>query len=70
MAFADLHARDPVHVFPEEYLLTLPIEPKFHAFKWGPGNEAAEDLRRRTFEDRGGDGFATDFPAAGTDEEE
>jgi hypothetical protein len=69
MPLADLRPRDPVHVFPEEYLLTLPIEPQFHAFKRGPGHEAAEALRRRLFDLRGGDGFALSFPAAAEEDE-
>jgi hypothetical protein len=61
MPLADLRARDPVHVFPEEYLLTLPIQPEFHAFRSGPGCEAAEKVRRAIFDLRGRDRFVTVF---------
>jgi hypothetical protein len=61
MLLADLRARDPIHVFPEEYLVTLPIEPEFHAFKSGDGYEAAEERRRALFDARGGDSYVTIF---------
>lgn len=61
MTLSELRSRDPVHVYPEEYLLTLPIEPEFHAFKTGSGNEAAEEARREMFELRSGDVYATIF---------
>jgi hypothetical protein len=41
MGLADLRSGDGVHVFPEDHLVTLPIEPQFHAFQRGPGHEAA-----------------------------
>jgi hypothetical protein len=61
MSLADLTTNDKVHVFPEEYLLTLPIEPEFHAFKSGPGTEAAEERRREMFDARDDDRFVTIF---------
>lgn len=59
MDVADLAAKDPVHVLPESFLRTLEIEPEFHAFQTGEGNEAAEERRREIFEDRSGDAFVT-----------
>lgn len=61
MELADLNAQDPVHVFSEDYLLTKPIQPEFHAFKSGRGNELAEARRREIFDDRDGDQFTTYF---------
>lgn len=61
MSLADLSPNDKVHVYPEEYLLTLPIEPEFHAFKSGPGYEAAEERRREMFDARDDDSFVTIF---------
>lgn len=61
MRLADLDPRDPVHVFPEEHLLTLPLQPEFHAFRSGPGNEAAEQVRRELFDAREGDNWTTIF---------
>lgn len=61
MLLADLQPRDPVHVFPEEYLLTLPVEPQFHAFRSGSGNEKAEAVRRALFDLRGKDRYVTVF---------
>jgi hypothetical protein len=61
MSLADLAPNDKVHVFPEEYLLTLPIEPEFHAFKSGAGYEAAEERRREMFDARDDDAFVTIF---------
>lgn len=59
MDLADLNPKNPIHVFPEEYLVTLPIEPEFHAFKSGTGNEAAEERRREIFEARSADKYVT-----------
>lgn len=61
MELADLFPQDRVHVFPEEFLLTLPLEPEFHVFKVGAGNEAAETRRREIFDARGDDSFVTIF---------
>jgi hypothetical protein len=61
MELADLRPNDKVHVYPEEFLLTLPIEPEFHAFKSGPGYEAAEARRRELFDARSGDAYVTIF---------
>lgn len=61
MALADLFPNDKVHVFPEEFLLTLPVEPEFHAFKSGPGYEAAEARRREMFDARDSDSYVTIF---------
>lgn len=68
MPLADLNPLDPVHIFPEEFLLTLPIEPEFHAFKSGPGNEAAEEVRREIFDARDDDTFTTIFGDTAGDE--
>lgn len=70
MLLADLRAKDPVHVFPEEYLRTLPLRPKFHAFQTGVGHEAAEEVRRRLFDLRAADAFVTELPSLATDEDE
>lgn len=59
MDLADLNSKDPVHIFPEEYLAMLQIEPEFHAFKSGVGNEASEERRREIFEARGADKYVT-----------
>jgi hypothetical protein len=69
MQLADLRARDPIHVFPEEYLRTLRIEPKFHAFRSGPGHEAAEERRRALLDLRARDAFTTDLPGLAEPEE-
>jgi hypothetical protein len=61
MPLADLRAKDPVHMYPEAHLLTLPIEPQFHAFRSGPGNEAAEERRRELFDARADDSWTTIF---------
>jgi hypothetical protein len=66
MRLADLRARDPIHVYPEDYLVTLPVEPEFHAFKSGDGYEAAEERRREILDDRGGDSYVTIFPEGGS----
>jgi hypothetical protein len=68
MPLADLNPLDPVHVFPEEFLLTLPIEPEFHAFRSGPGNEAAEERRREIFDARDDDRFTTIYGDTADDE--
>jgi hypothetical protein len=68
MPLADLNPLDPVHVFSEEFLLTLPIEPEFHAFKSGPGNEAAEERRRQIFDARDDDQFTTIYGDTADDE--
>jgi hypothetical protein len=68
MLLADLNPKDPVHVYPEEYLLTIPIEPEFHAFKTGAGNEAAEEVRREMFDARAGDVYTTIFGDTAGDE--
>jgi len=59
MELADLKAKDPVHVYPEDYLVTLPVEPEFHGFRTGEGYETAEERRRELFDARGGDAFVT-----------
>jgi hypothetical protein len=61
MRLADLRRGDGVHVFPEEYLYTLPIVPQFHAFKSGPGYELAEENRRRLFDLRSRDRYVSIF---------
>ncbi len=61
MDLSTLAPKDPVHVFPESFLRTLEIEPEFHAFKAGEGNEAAEEGRREAFEARADDAFVTIF---------
>lgn len=68
MDLADLNPRDPVHIYPEEYLLTLPLEPQFHAFKSGYGNEAAEARWRDIFKLRGGTAYATAFADTSTED--
>ena len=68
MDLADLRAKDPIHIFPEDYLVTLAIEPEFHAFKTGDGYEAAEARRREIFDDRGGDTYVTFFGDTGAEE--
>lgn len=68
MPLADLKGLNPVHIFPEEFLLTLPIEPEFHAFKTGAGNEAAEQRRREIFDARDDDSFTTIFGDTADDE--
>jgi|GEM_PF-5513214 len=68
MELADLNPQDPVHVYSEDYLLTTPIQPKFHAFKIGRGNEDAEQRRREMFDDRDGDSFTTVFADYGESE--
>jgi len=65
MPLADLNPKDPVHVYPEDFLLSKPIEPEFHAFKSGPGYEAAEERRREIFDARGGDTYSTIYPRSG-----
>jgi len=62
MALADLRKGDLVHIYPEEYLYTIPIEPEFHGFKSGPGNEAAQENLRRIFDLRARDRFSVTFP--------
>ena len=59
MLLSDLNPKDPVHIYPEDYLVTLSIEPEFHAFKSGAGNEAAEERRREFFDDRNVDAYVT-----------
>jgi hypothetical protein len=61
MLLADLRPRDPVHVYPEEHLLTLPVQPEFHAFRSGSGYEKAEEVRRALFDRRGRDRYVTVF---------
>lgn len=61
MPLADLRPKDGVHVYPEEHLYTLPIQPQFHAFRSGPGSEKAEENRRRLFDLRNRDRFLTIF---------
>lgn len=61
MLLADLRPKDPVSIFPEEFLLTLPLEPEFHAFRVGADNEAAEEARREMFDARDDDAFTTIF---------
>lgn len=61
MLLSDLNVGDPVHIYSETKLLQLPIEPQFHAFKSGPGNEAAEERRREMFEARSDDKYTTIF---------
>jgi len=68
MDLAELRPRDPVHVFPEEYLVTLEVEPEFHAFKRGIDHEAAEERRREIFDDRSGDSWTTAFADTAEDE--
>lgn len=61
MELERLNAKDPVHIYPEEYLSTLEIEPEFHAFKKGTDNEEAEARWREIFDARGGDSYTTVF---------
>jgi hypothetical protein len=61
MDLSELKARDPVHIFPEEYLVTFDIEPEFHGFGRGSDNEAAEQRRRELFDDRDDDSYTTIF---------
>lgn len=61
MLLADLRPKDPVHIFPEEFLVTLEIAPEFHAFRTGSGNEAAEQRRREIFDARAADAYVTVF---------
>lgn len=68
MDLADLSPNDKVHVYPEDYLLSLPITPEFHAFKTGAGNEAAEARRREIFDARADDKFTTIYGDTAPDE--
>lgn len=61
MDLSELRAKDPVHIYPEEYLLTFDIEPEFHAFGRGNDNEAAEQRRRELFDARNDDNYTTIF---------
>lgn len=65
---ADLRRNDGVHVFPEEYLLTLKVQPRFHGFRTGPGYEAAEANVRRVLALRGRDRYLTIFADSGVKE--
>ena len=62
MPLADLRADDGVHVLPEDFLRRQPMQPRFHAFRTGPGYEAAEQRRREIIEERGGDRFSVELP--------
>lgn len=54
MHVADLAALDAVHVFPEEYLLTIPIVPQWHGMREGRGNEDAEQMLQDLLDLRAG----------------
>lgn len=68
MDIANLTANDPVHMFPEEFLLRQPIEPKHHVLKSGPGWEGSENVRREIRALRQRDGYATSFADTGPEE--
>ncbi len=61
MDLSELNPKDPIHIFPEEHLLTFDIEPEFHGFARGTDNEAAEQARRDLFIKRGGNSYTTLF---------
>lgn len=68
MDYADLAVGDEVHIYPEEYLLEQELEPEFHGFKSGSGNEAAEAAVRDLFEARGGSQWLTVFSDSATED--
>lgn len=61
MPFADLDKGNPVHIYPEDYLLEQPLEPEWHGFKEDVGAEAATEALRELFAARSGSRWFTNF---------
>jgi len=61
MPLATLRVGDGVHIYPEEYLYAMAVQPQFHGFRSGPGNERAEENRRRLLVLRNKDRFMSFF---------
>ena len=59
MDLTELRQGDPVHIYPDYYLTTLPIVPEYHGFKTGVGNEAAEERLKDLFEARSSTKYST-----------